>query len=316
MTVHSYYLKDNRVIEEDYKNVTLDSPLTWIWVSNPSPDEINELSRIADIKANVFEDCLDEAESSRVENDAYVLIIYRAPYHEDGDIITIPLSFIIKKNIVITVCNKSIKCIEDLSIMLSYGRGKFLFRQELPGIIYNIIDKVNEDYLSIINKVVDTSDFIEEKIFDINKENIQKILSINTTLAYFHSSLSANFEVIKILRKGYLKPFRDSEFIDLFDDLYYDVIELIDAEKIQRDIINNLFDMQSTIVSNELNVVIKKITAIATLIMVPTLISGIYGMNFKYIPLSGNPYGFYIIIFIMFVVVIYLAWYFRRLKWL
>lgn len=315
MTVHSYYLKDNRIIEEDYKNVTLKSPLTWIWVADPTPDEINELSRITDIKGNVFADCLDEAESSRVENDEYLLIIYRAPYHEDGDIITIPLGFIIKKNIVITVCKKSIRCIEDLSRMLSYGRGKFLFRQQLPGIVFNIIDKVNDDYLSIINKVVDASDFIEEKIFEINKENVQKILSINTTLAYFHSSLSANFEVIKILRKGYLKPFRDSEFIELFDDLYYDVIELMDAEKIQRDIINNLFDMQSTIVSNELNVVIKKITAIATIIMIPTLISGIYGMNFKHLPLSENIYGFYIIIGLMFVIVMSLVWYFRRLKW-
>jgi magnesium transporter len=316
MAVHSYYLLDNRIIELDYRNVTLESPLTWIWADNPTPDEIYGLSKIAELDIDVFEDCLDEAERSRIESDEYVLIVYRAPYYENEDIITIPLGFIIKKNIIITVCKKSVKSVDELSRMLSSGRGKFLFRQQLLGVLFNIIDKINEEYLGIINRVVDTSDIIEEKIFEINKENVHKILSINTTLAYFHSSLSANLEVIKILRKGYLKPFRNSEFIGFFDDLYYDVLELIDAENIQRDIINNLFDMQSTIVSNELNIVIKKITAIATIIMIPTLISGIYGMNFKYLPVADYINGFYIIISLMLFIVITLVLYFRRLKWI
>ncbi len=93
-------------------------------------------------------------------------------------------------------------------------------------------------------------------------------------------------------------------------------MELIDVVKIQRNIINNLFEMQSTIVSNELNVVMKKITAIAAIIMVPTLISGIYGMNFSYIPLADHPQGFYILLSIMLLAVTSLAVYFRHLKWL
>lgn len=316
MAVHAYYMKNEHVTEEDFKNVSLKSPLTWIPVFNPTSDELASLSKMTKIDLDVFEDCLDESERSRVESEDYVLIVYRAPYYEDGDTVTIPVGFIIKKNIVITICKKSVKSVEQLTKLVTYGRGKFIFKRDIPGIVFSVIDKINEEYLGVINRVGDTSDFIEEKIFDISKENVQKILSLNTTLAYFHSALSANIEVMKILRKGYIKPFRGSECTELFDDLYHDTMELIDAENIQRDIINNLFDMQSTIVSNELNMVMKKITAIAAIVMVPTLISGIYGMNFRYLPIGDYIYGFYVLLSIMVFAVVVLVWYFRRLKWL
>ena len=315
MAVHAYYLKNTHVAEEDLKNITLKSPLTWIRAVDPTSDELNTLSKITNIDLDVFEDCLDEAERSRIESEDYILIVYRAPFHEDEDIVTIPVGFIIKKNLVITICKKTVKSVEHLAKILNYGRGKFIFRQDTPGIIFSIIDKINEEYLNVINRVGDTSDLIEEKIFDVSRENIQKTLSLNTTLAYFHNALSANLEVMKILRKGYLKPFR-GECVELFEDLYLDTMELIDAVKIQRDIINNLFNMQSTIVSNELNVVMKKVTSIAAIIMIPTLISGIYGMNFRHLPLADYIHGFYIILGIMLLTVIALAWYFRRLKWL
>ncbi len=316
MAVRVYYMKNEHVAEEDFKNVSLKSGLTWIPVFNPTSDELASLSKMTKIDLDVFEDCLDESERSRVESEDYVLIVYRAPCYEDGDTVTIPVGFIVKKNIVITICKKSVKSVEQLAKLVSYGRGKYIFKRGVPGVVFSVIDKINEEYLGVVNRVGDTSDFIEEKIFDISKENVQKILSLNTTLAYFHSALSANLEVMKILRKGYIKPFRGAECVELFDDLYHDTMELIDAENIQRDIINNLFDMQSTIVSNELNVVMKKITAIAAIIMVPTLITGIYGMNFEFLPLRDHVYGFYVLLGIMLSTVVLLAWYFRRLKWL
>ena len=315
MAVHAYCLKDNHVVEQRLDDVGLRSGLTWVQVVDPSSDELNYLSKMAKIDLEVFEDCLDETERSRIESEDYILVVYRAPFHEDDDIVTIPIGFIVKKNLVITVCRKSVKSVGHLAKLLNYGRGKFIFRQGAPGVVFSIIDKINEEYLGVINRVGDTSDFIEEKIFDISRENVQKILSLNTTLAYFHSALSANLEVMKILRKGYLKPFR-GECVELFEDLYLDTMELIDAVKIQRDIINNLFEMQSTIVSNELSVVMKKITAVAAIIMVPTLISGIYGMNFEYLPLSDYVYGFYVVIGVMVLSIVFLALYFRRLKWL
>ncbi|MFH1433091.1 MAG: magnesium transporter CorA family protein [archaeon] len=315
MAISSYSLKNQNVIEHDLKNITLKSGLTWIRAIDPTPDELKTLSDMTNIDLDIFEDTLDETERSRIESEDYVLIIYRAPFYEEDDIVTIPVGFIIKKNIVITISRKSVNSVEQLVKLINYKRGKFIFKNAAPGIVFNIIDKINEEYLNVINRVGDTSDLIEEKIFEISKENVQKILSLNTTLAYFHSSLSANLEVAKILRKGYLKPFR-GEYLGLFEDIYLDVMELIDVVKIQRNIINNLFEMQSTIVSNELNVVMKKITAIAAIIMVPTLISGIYGMNFRYIPLADHPQGFYILLCIMLLAVTSLVLYFRHLKWL
>lgn len=314
MAIDSFSMNKSIISKLDFKNINLKSPLTWVHVVNPTPDELKALSSMTRIDTEIFEECLDEAERSRIESEDYLLIVYRTPFYEEDDIVTMPIGFIIKKNIVISISKKPIKSVEHLSKLLSYGRGKFILKQGVPGIIFSIIDKINEEYLGVINRVGDTSNLIEEKIFDISKENVQKILSLNTTLAYFHSSLSANLEVMKILRKGYIKPFR-GECIDLFDDLYLDVLELIDAVKIQRNIINNLFEMQSTIVSNELNIVMKKITAIAAIIMVPTLISGIYGMNFEHMPLADHAHGFYILMATMLSTVIILALYFRRLKW-
>ncbi|MEA3229654.1 MAG: magnesium transporter CorA family protein [archaeon] len=316
MALKAYSLNKNRVVENEFEKLSLKSPLTWVRAVNPTASELKSLSRIIEVDKDVFEDCLDESERSRVESEEHVRIIYRAPFYEEGDVVTSAVGFIIKKNIVISVCRKKGESVDCLAKILSGGRGKFMFANGTYGIVFKIIETMNEKYLNVINRIADTSDIIEENIFKINKEYVQKLLSINTTLAYFHNSLAANLEVMKILRKGYTKQFRGEMCVELFDDLYFDVMELIDNVKIQRDIINNLFEMQSTIVSNELNVVMKKITAIAAVIMVPTLITGIYGMNFSHMPFADYIYGFYIIIGIILFTIISLVLYFRYLKWL
>ena len=316
MTVKAYSLKGNSVIENDIETLSLTSPLTWVRMVNPTEEEIKKMLGIMNIDVDVFEDCLDEAERPRIENEDYVLIIYRVPLHDEDDIVTKPVGFIIKGNLVVTVCRKNSKSFDDLSKLLSTGRGKFVFQNGPAGIVFKLIEKMNQRYLNVINNIVDASDIIEEKIFETDKKHVQKLLSVNTTLAYFHNSLAANLEVMKMLQKGYVKKFRGEKCVEMFEDLYLDVMELIDAVKIQREIINNLFDMQSTIVSYELNVVMKKITAIAAVIMVPTLISGIYGMNFNHLPYSDYIYGFYAVLGIMFLTIVFLVLYFKRLKWL
>jgi magnesium transporter len=109
--------------------------------------------------------------------------------------------------------------------------------------------------------------------------------------------LVADLEVLNQLRKSYHRAFTP-ENRKQFAELYFDLLQVLDTEKIQRDSIANLFNMQAVIASNRLNDFMKKVTVVAILVAVPTFISGIYGMNVK-LPFQESEHTFWLLIGIM-----------------
>jgi magnesium transporter len=146
-------------------------------------------------------------------------------------------------------------------------------------------------------------------------KDIEKVYDQSVTLSFFNQALIANVEVLNALKKGYFK-FIPAKNKVLFEELYYDVLQIIDTEKIQREAITNLINVHSILTSTRLNEFMKRLTAIALIVAIPTMLSGIYGMNFRYIPFVSHRYGFYIVSGIMILITLGFYYLFKKFDWL
>ncbi|MCW4026371.1 MAG: magnesium and cobalt transport protein CorA, partial [Candidatus Bathyarchaeota archaeon] len=137
---------------------------------------------------------------------------------------------------------------------------------------------------------------------------------IKKTLIYFHKALTANREVVTSIEKQYLKHISKKELKE-FRILYNDIVQLIDTCDTQRDVTTGVIDIYLSSVSNLTNDVVKKLTVIASFVLVPTLISGIYGMNFRIMPEIPWAYGYPFALGLMVFSVVAMWVYFKKAKW-
>ena len=149
---------------------------------------------------------------------------------------------------------------------------------------------------------------------------MQHIFSIKKTLIFFHRALTANREVISSIEKEYVANI-DKKNIKRFRALYNDVAQLIDMEGTYREILTGTLDIHLSSTSNNLNQAMKTLTIVASFVLVPTLISGIYGMNF----VNNSPYnmpelywqyGYFFALGLMLFSIIAVYIFFKKKKWL
>jgi magnesium transporter len=143
---------------------------------------------------------------------------------------------------------------------------------------------------------------------------VQAIFRLKRTLVYFHKAMIANRDVLMSLQKEYGKKVRNDVQRRLIH-LYYDVAQLLDMIATYRDILTGSLDIYLTAVNNNMNKVMKKMAAYGTIVLVPTFIVGMYGMNFDVMPEIHWKYGYLFALGLILSSVILLVWYFKRNEW-
>jgi magnesium transporter len=318
--IKSYTLKNTRV-----ENIELDrinsKTMTLVHCFNPGPEEKEQIIKLLKITKEEFNEYIEDLKEDarpRIEHEQnFIFMLYKAPWYENKEeILTTPVAFFIKDNMLLILHDDPVKTITKIMNAIENKKASFLFKKGVGFMLYKFLDSINDEFLLITDKISDTSDLLKEKATkELTEKNIERIDDMNTTLIYFNRAILGNGEVITFLKKGYFRPFKKYDK-ELFHDLYIDVIQLIDTLKIQREVIHSFFNFQNAIASQRLNEFMKRVTVLALLIMVPTFISGLYGMNFKYIPLQNHPLGFFITIILMLVILVFLIIFLRRNKWL
>ncbi|MBT3721391.1 magnesium transporter CorA family protein [archaeon] len=279
----------------------LSKEINWIRVVDLNEEKINILSKYLDIPNEELRETLEEEERPKISVKKYLEIIYRAPYYIDDELETLPIYFYLFHDKIVTIEKKPLKIIDLISQKMELNKTKFLFKKGLPYFIYYIIDKINDDFLSRIDKIGAKMDIYENfSKKEMTVKDVEKIYDQSVALSFFNQALLANLEVLNTLKKGYFRaiPKKDNS---LFEEAYYDVLQIIDTEKIQRESVANLINVHSIITSTRLNEFMKRLTVIALIMAVPTMLSGLYGMNFIHIPFRDHPYGFYITTVMIFI---------------
>ena len=274
-------------------------PDVWVNLISPNMDELTEAAEYYDIDIADLRAALDEEESSRVQiEDGYTLILEDIPLEEIRNdqraYTTIPLGILLVQDAILTVCG------ED-TVILNYfynNRMRGFSTKKKMRFVYQILLRTTNLYQALLRVIDKKRSEIEKRVGSETTEDkdLINLHELETNLVYFATSLSANKVVLdRLTRYERIKQYPEDK--ELLDDVIVENRQAIEMTNIYRDIIHGARELVSTIINNRLNNVMKFLTSITLVMAIPTIISGIYGMNVsgKWMPLSETPHGFAII---------------------
>lgn len=288
---------------------------SWINLVNPSEQEIKKLCESVNIQEDFIRDALDFEEKARIdkeEDDDTTLFVVDVPIvekNEENDVYTtMPLGMIVvRDDFFITVSLRKNKVIEDfekrkIKDFQTYKKSKLIFQ-----ILY-LNSSYYLSYLKLINKETEIAEYILKNSMK-NKE-LLKLLSLEKSLVYFTTSLKSNELVMeRTLRGKIIKLYEDDE--DILEDAITENKQAIEMAKIYSDILNGTMEAYASIISNNLNGVMKFLTSITIVLAIPTMISSFWGMNVN-LPFQDNKFGFVIMIAISAILTLVVTWWLKK----
>jgi magnesium transporter len=301
------------------QTVEIDKPESGIWVNLVPPfkeEEFFELGEQLQIPIEFLRDSLDIDERPRYElEDDVKFIVIKTPAENnsfndsDAFYITIPICIIITHNHIVTVNSFDNGAIK-----------KFLnsFQKRQPDkrnlMVLKIFEKVVTNFMEYLKEVNQRRNILEQKLYDANRnEELLELVRIQKSLVYFVTALRSNeLLMMKLERTNFLGLNEDER--EILNDLIVDNSQALEMANIYTDILTSTLDAFASIIANNQNEVLKRLTTLTLILTVPTLIASIYGMNTP-IPYKNSPYTFWIPVFIALIILIVASWnYYKRLR--
>ncbi len=314
-----YYKKSNNTIVE------IEKPEKDCWINVYPPFDHKRLATLSDaidIPIDYLLDSIDINERSRFEQDDNVkLIVINTPIENDMEnsidndafYITIPIGIILTQDYNIIISSAQNKVIDwFFSIAI-----KHLSPSEKEMIVMKIFEKNVFYFIQYLNEMNKRRYLIEKELMHSSRNTeLAKLLNIQKSPVYFVTDLRANeLLMMKIQRTNFLGIKTDEEKNDLLSDIIIDSSQALEMATVYTNILNGTMDAFGSIISNNLNSVMKRLTSITIILMVPTLIASFFGMNFTNLPFEHANSGFFIIIFLSIFVSVILYLVFRKIRW-
>jgi magnesium transporter len=302
----------------DNKTVTINGPENGAWVNVLPPlklEEFTELSEELDIPLDFLTDSLDIDERSRYELDDNVkLIVLKTPtennsFNEsDAYYITIPICIILTHHQIVTV-----NSFENGAIK------KFLntFQNRHPDkksmMVLKIFEKVVQTFLEYLKEINQRRNALETKLYDANRNSeLLQLMRIQKSLVYFVTTLRSNELLMAKLERTNLLQLNEEER-EFLNDLIVDNSQALEMANIYTNILSSTLDAYASIIANNQNEVLKRLSVITIVLTLPVLVASIYGMNVP-IPYQSSPFAFYIPIFLSLGISLIIGWYFLKKK--
>lgn len=270
---------------------------SWINVVQPSPEEIELLQTEYHVPLDIIQDILDVDERPRYEfDDDWSLIILRIPVESPANGVpyfTLPLGIFMIDNLTITLCSTKNEVLSLNKPTLYRGQSQPVY-DELNFIIKLFLRNAST-YLRYLKQINQQTAQIETELEkSIRNKELNKLLKMEKCLVYFITSLKANEIVLAKLRSSLKKSITELNE-DLLEDAIIENKQALEMSQIYSDIQSGMMDAFASVISNNLNVVMKQLTSISIILMIPTLIASLYGMN---VPnhLENNYWAFPIVI--------------------
>lgn len=263
-------------------------PGCWIDCVSPDDGEVNSLIHDFDIEPDFFRAAMDEEESSHIdhENENTLVVIDIPVVEKEGKSITystMPLGIIITERNVITVSIKDNPVVNEFAQGLLRGIQTNLKTR----FVLHIMLRVAIRYLQYLKQIDKISNHVETELRQSMKNSeLLQLLDIEKSLVYFSSSLKGNeITLEKIMRGRVIKLYDEDQ--DLLEDVLIEVKQAIEMANIHLNILSGTMDAFASVISNNLNTVMKALVSVVLLIGIPTIISGLFGMNVSHIPLAN-----------------------------
>ena len=301
------------------QTIEIERPEKGIWVNLVPPfkeEEFMELSESLEIPIEFLRDSLDIDERPRYElEDNVRFIVIKTPTENnsfndsDAFYITIPICIILTHNQIVTVNSFDNGAIK-----------KFLhtFEKRHPDkrsmMVLKVFEKVVQTFMEYLKEINHRRNLYEQKLYDSNlNQELLNLMRIQKSLVYFVTALRSNeLLMLKMERTNFLGLTEEER--EFLNDLIVDTSQALEMANIYTNILSSTLDAFASIISNNLNNVMKRLTSITIILSLPALVTSIYGMNVD-IPYSHTAHAFYIPVILSLLVSVVIAWYFMKKKW-
>lgn len=279
----------------------LDAPVEGCWICLVAPDE-NELASVSQryaLDPDLLRAALDTDERSRIEvDDGSTMVLVNIPTvkeHDEKELYdTIPLAVLLTRDAVITVC------LEDTPVLQPFADGKVrgFYTNMKSRFIFQVLYRTASLFLQDLRMIDKKSDMVENRLHKStqNRELIE-LLKLEKSLVYFSTALRSNEMVLeKLLKSDAVKKYPEDD--ELLEDTIVENKQAIEMANIYSGILSGMMDAFASVISNNLNIVMKVLAVITIVLAVPTLIFSAYGMNVNMsgMPFAESPWGFWIIV--------------------
>jgi len=311
--------------ENDVKNVNDCFPLknkpTVTWVNIDGVHKLNKVEKIGKhLKTHplVLEDIMHTGQRPKMEDfGAYLFVVLKMLQYDEAtnETRTEQVSLILGVNYVVSFQEDEGDVFDLIRDRLRTDRGR-IRKMGADYLLYSLLDAIVDNYFMVLEKIGEKIEDIEDDLVNNpTPEVLQTIHKLKRELIFLRKSVWPLREVISRLER-WESPLIDRSIDIYLRDVYDHTIQVIDALETFRDMLSGMLDIYLSSVSNRMNEVMKVLTIIATIFIPLTLIAGIYGMNFKYMPELNSPWGYPMVYVVMLAVSAVMLVYFRRKKWL
>lgn len=261
----------------------------WVNVVSPDEKEITYLVETLKLDNGFVRSSLDEEETSRIESeDDQTLIIVDVPVAEkqsENTILytTMPIGIIIADKVIYTISLKENAVLSEFAGNMVKNVQTHLRTRFLLTLLLRIATR----YLQYLKQIDKISHLMEQQLHkSMKNQELIQLLGLEKSLVYFSTSLKANdITLEKILRGRFIKLYDDDK--ELLEDVLIEIKQAIEMSSIYSDVLSGTMDAFASIISNNLNIVMKVLTSITIVMSIPTIIASFYGMNVSGMPLTN-----------------------------
>ena len=304
-----------RTIEGSIHQIDEPQEGCWVAMTDPSASEVFAIANKYGIEVDHLRAPLDEEERSRIEvEDNYTLILVDIPVIEERNdkewYGTIPLAIIVTKERIFTVC------LEDTPVLTAFmdGRVRNFYTYMKTRFILQILYKNATMFLHYLRIIDKKSEFVEKKLHAATRnQELLELLELEKSLVYFTTSLRSNEVVLeKMMKVESIKKYPEDE--ELLEDVIIENKQAIEMANIYSGILSSMMGTFASVISNNLNIVMKFLATVTIVMSIPTIIYSAYGMNVNLngMPFANSIYGFWIVIGISFLISIIVAIFFSK----
>jgi magnesium transporter len=296
----------------DQKTIAIDKHTDAVWVNVLPPlkqEEFNELSENMDIPIDFLKDSLDIDERSRYEiEDDVKLIVIKTPTENnsfnlsDAFYITIPICIILTHNQIVTV-----NSFENEAIKKFLNTFQHRNPDRMNMMVLKIFEKVTTNFQDYLKEINTRRNSLEQKLYASNRnEELLQLMRIQKSFVYFITALRSNeLLMMKISRTNVLKLKEEER--DFLEDLIVETSQALEMANTYTNILNSTLDAFASIISNNQNEVLKRLTTLTIFLSVPVLIASIYGMNVP-IPYKESHLAFWLPVILSVIILGFVIW--------
>jgi magnesium transporter len=295
----------------------IEDNVVWVDVNDPTSQDFLDLAEEFNFHPLSIEDCRQEHQRPKIEEykGYYFIVLYEAELVGTSRQLELrELNIFLGQNYLVTVHSKPLRAIKTADRLWREWTDRA--EQGIGVLAYLLIDAIVDDYLPLLDHLSDEMDDLEDQIFgEFKPEAIEDIFKIKKQLLYLRRTVSPLRDVFNtILRRE--QPIFPRETYVFFQDVFDHILRVADSIDTLRDMLGSIMDAYLSVSGNRMNIVMKRLTAISTILMSVTLIAGIYGMNFDIMPELKWKYGYIFALSSMVVIGLIIYLYMRKIKWL